>query len=459
MKLEGGYNIALTGRPSKDVEVLPEPTVLHLPLRSRRFDFSDVCVTEGQRVHPGEAVAKDPANFSVPLLSPREGSVRLDVAEGHVTLEDVTLAPEEPYNPDQDLEHVQQALGSAGMKRYKLLALGAWQFVSDAHTGELPDPFSAPSAVIVSTLNLEPFRARGDVQMQRRLSTLTRGLEHIQSLLEYQPIHFVVPDVKSDFARRVREVIRGYALIDLIEVPLRYPLDNFALLARSLGLKADADAPVWAMRTDGVLAIDRALTLSLPCTVRLISLGGPAVDRPRHLVAMPGYPVSEILDSRVSVSPARAIDGGALSGDQIGEATLGLSAECDGLTVIPEETEREFFGFMRPGFDRTSYSRGFLSSFREKLGERLTTALRGERRPCVSCIACEEVCPAGLMPHLIHKLLYQDALEEAEHAGTALCVGCGLCSYVCPSKIELRRQFLDARVRIQEELHPEGASE
>jgi Na+-transporting NADH:ubiquinone oxidoreductase subunit NqrA len=125
MRLKGGYNIALTGRPSREVEVLPEPTLLHLPLRSRRFDFSEICVTEGQRVHPGEAVAKDPANFSVPLLSPREGVVRLAAAEGHITLENVTHAPEEPYHPDQDLEHVPQNLGSAGMKRYKLLGLGA----------------------------------------------------------------------------------------------------------------------------------------------------------------------------------------------------------------------------------------------------------------------------------------------------------------------------------------------
>ena len=112
---------------------------------------------------------------------------------------------------------------------------------------------------------------------------------------------------------------------------------------------------------------------------------------------------------------------------------------------------------MRPGFDRRSYSNCFLSLLRGRFRERLDTAMRGEGRPCVSCNFCEEVCPAGIMPHLIHKYLYQDALEEADAAGVDLCVGCGLCSYVCPSKIELRGQLLEARERIQQELHTQEA--
>ena len=62
------------------------------------------------------------------------------------------------------------------------------------------------------------------------------------------------------------------------------------------------------------------------------------------------------------------------------------------------------------------------------------------------------------MPYLIHKYLYQDELEEAERLRTDLCVKCGLCSYVCPSKIELRKQLVEAQERIQLELHLEEVS-
>ena len=340
----------LTGSPSGQIEVLPEPEKLYLPLRSRRFVFSELCVKDAQQVAMGHVLAKDPDNYSIPLLAPREGTVRLDAVEGHIVLDEIARLGEDPNRTLKDSPHVPKdlGLGSVGMKRYKLLELGAWEFMYDAHTQSLPDPFGTPRGVIVSTMCLEPFGTRGDVQLHKRLSRFTRGLEHLQGLLEYQPIYLVVPEIKSDFATQVRQVLRGYAWVKLIQVPLRYPFDNFTILARALGFKANPSEPVWALRTEGVLAIDRALTLSQSCAVRIVSLAGPGVISPLHLKAMPGYPLQAILQGRSKDGPQRVIDGGILSGETVCEKQLGLQAECNGLTVLPEQIDRELLGFVRP---------------------------------------------------------------------------------------------------------------
>jgi Na+-translocating ferredoxin:NAD+ oxidoreductase RnfC subunit len=55
------------------------------------------------------------------------------------------------------------------------------------------------------------------------------------------------------------------------------------------------------------------------------------------------------------------------------------------------------------------------------------------------------------MPHLIHKYLYSDLIEEVDQARVDLCIECGLCSFVCPSKIELRSQFIEAKLLIEKE--------
>ena len=457
MKWKGGYDVGLSGRPAAEVAVLPEPDALHLPLASRRFRFTDICVEEGRRVEPGHVLARDPRSYSVPLLAPRAGTVRLATHPGHITLEDVAREPEEPYHPHEDLAHVPAGLGSAGIKRCKLVELGAWQFLFDAHTGALPDPFGAPRAVIVSSFDCEPFVARGSVQLRKRLSAFTRGLEQLQSLLEYQPIHFVLPHIQSALGDRVRQAVRGYAWVKPVLVPLRYGLDHFAVLARSLGLKANPSEPVWSLSIAGVLAVDRALTLSRPSTVRIVSIGGPGATSPAHLKAMAGYPLDDLLKLHVADGPMRVLSGGILTGESLDDARKGLDAECNGLTVLPEHAEREFLGFVRPGGDRRSYSDCFLSALRGPFTEPLTTALRGELRPCVSCGFCEEVCPARIMPHLIHRCLYRDDLEEAERARVDLCVKCGLCAYVCPSKIELRSEMMTAQTRIAQELHVEEA--
>ena len=440
----------LEGRPAAAVNRLPEPKEIYLPLCSRRFLFSDICVEDGQSVSDGDVLAKAPDNYAVPLLAPRGGTVKLKMVEGHIVLTDGSPPAERIHVPEKDLPHIVQEMGAAGIKRYKLLSLGAWQFFYDAYTGGLPDPLGTPQAVIVSTLSLEPFVARGDVQLHNRLLQFTRGLEHLQSLLEYQPIYLVMPDIKSKFATLVHEHIRGYAWVKLVEIPMKYPCDNFNILARKLGLKKDA-GPIWSVRTEGILAIDRALTVSKPCLVRIVSIGGLGVNSPVHLKAMVGYPIQAIIGRYVFSPAPRIINGGMLTGNPIEAEMLGVDTECRGLTILPEHKERELLGFARPGWGRRSYSRCFLSLLRKDFHERLTTAMRGELRPCISCNFCEEVCPAGIMPYLIHKYLYRDLLEEADEARVDLCVECGLCSFVCPSKIELRKQFIEAKELIEKE--------
>jgi Na+-transporting NADH:ubiquinone oxidoreductase subunit A len=168
--------------------------------------------------------------------------------------------------------------------------------------------------------------------------------------------------------------------------------------------------------------------------------------------ALVGHPLEAIVGEDLARGPCRVVNGGAMSGAAVEPEELGLSVECSGLTLIPEHTEREMLGFMRPGFFRGSYSRVFLSSLRPAFPERLTTGVRGERRPCVSCGFCEEVCPAGIMPHLIHKYLWSDDIDGAEKMRIDLCLECGLCSYVCPAKLELRQQFVEAKEQMRQEM-------
>jgi Na+-translocating ferredoxin:NAD+ oxidoreductase RnfC subunit len=55
------------------------------------------------------------------------------------------------------------------------------------------------------------------------------------------------------------------------------------------------------------------------------------------------------------------------------------------------------------------------------------------------------------MPQIIHRYLYRERTEEAEKAGLDRCVDCNLCTYVCPSKIELKKQFSEAKQLIRRE--------
>ena len=436
MKLRGGYDVCLAGRPSEEIETLPAPGVLHIPLRSRRFNFTELAVEEGAEVEAGQVLATDPANHSLPLLAPASGTVRLG-AEGHVTIEGAKAG----------------AGGAAeGSERERLVALGAWRFASDAHTGELPDPGGKPAAVVVSTERHEPYVASGAALLAGRVADFVRGLKSLAALSGMKKIHVAIPKKAGGALAELRDALRGDPRGEVIAIPSRYPHGEPRLLARAAGLKKRPGSPVWAFDVAGILAIDDALSASRPSVHNVISLAGPGAISPRHVKALVGHPFNGIIGDDLARGPCRVVNGGAMSGMAVPLEERGLSVECSGLTLIPEHTEREMLGFMRPGFFRRSFSRCFLSSLRPAFPERLTTGVRGERRPCVSCGFCEDVCPAGIMPHLIHKYLYKDDIDGAEKMRIDLCLECGLCSYVCPAKLELRQQFVEAKEQIRQEM-------
>ena len=448
MKLRGGYKILPEGRPNMSVKAMPTPSQLFIPLKSKRFSFTDIAVESGDKVNIGQVIAADPGNFNIPLLAPVSGKIQLDLDKDCIIIDDVNDSG--PYPPTCDPSiHIPKG-PSAHDKVQKLFSLGAWEFFYNALTGDLPDPAQTPQAIIISTVALDPFVARGDVQLKNQLVPFTRGLEHLQSLLEYQPIYLILPKVKTDFAAKVRKQIRGYAFVKIIEVDLKYPFDDFTILARGLKLKPSA-GPVWALRTGGVLAVDEALTDSRPRTERVISVAGSGINEPTHVSVTAGYPIESIKTAFNVPNGTRVINGGVMTGTPIDETQIGIDTECRGITFLPENTGREFLGWLRPGFDRRCYANTFGSAIMHDFRERLTTAVRGEVRACVSCNFCEEVCPAGIMPHLIHKYLYKDHIEEAEKAHVQYCVECGLCSFICTSKIDLRGEFIKAKQVIEEE--------
>ena len=106
----------LQGKPDGVVKLMPEPDALHLPLRSRRFVFSDISVKDGQRVNSGDILATDPDNYGVPLLAPRAGVVRLKKDEDQIVLEDIAKLEEHADIDKEELSHIEHEMGAAGIK-------------------------------------------------------------------------------------------------------------------------------------------------------------------------------------------------------------------------------------------------------------------------------------------------------------------------------------------------------
>jgi len=66
---------------------------------------------------------------------------------------------------------------------------------------------------------------------------------------------------------------------------------------------------------------------------------------------------------------------------------------------------------------------------------------------CIRCGKCALICPSKLAPVLI--MNYESQPEKLKKLCPSKCVECGLCSYICPAKLELREYVKAAKKKVK----------
>ncbi len=455
MKLQGGYLPKIPGRPSAAIQDAGVPEQLVFPLSQGGRHYTPVVVD-------GSTVA-----FGAPLAWADAGGGRLALPAPAAGV--VSLLPGGANGVSRILLHVSSTTVKPTGKRYKpqkikpeamrqeLAAAGVWPLIRSAKTGAMPllDGSEVPARLIVNFISTEPFRTDGKSLLPAAQDRILTGLQFLPSLLSAPGgrIHVVVENAADPAISPLVSAIQGDTRFQLDTLPARYPAEHPRVLARALRQQdrtlTPADA-IWALDAQAVLAIGICLAEGIPLHERVIAIGGPGTATPGHWRARIGTPIVSLLTADALAVDSLLLRGGLFTGTPV-EAGSVVEAQDDGFFALPKSREREFLGFVAPGFDRVSALPCFGSALTGAADRHLTATLRGERRPCVACGLCEKVCPVGLLPQILHRYLYRDAIDQAQAAGVDLCIGCGLCSYVCPSKIELRQQFSDAQARLREE--------
>lgn len=456
MNMHGGYLPRIPGRPSSIVDELTLPPRLEIGLRRGGLEYRPL-VSAGQSVAMGDPLA-EASSRAWPLVLPAPASGRVSAVEGNrVVLEDVQGAalPRTRYAPERITRDQTVAALTAG---------GVWPLFWSSATGGMPSPDGdeLPQAVVLNVVIAEPFRARGKVILRRAWSRIVQGIKFLPRLMQdYGTIYVVLTAVGDPVARMMYADLSGFAWIRFRPVPLVYPIENPRLLVQAL-LRSDRslkkDDPIWLADAQALEAAGACLAEGLPLHQRVVVVGGPGHPAPRHLLVRVGSPLRTLAPGP-GRPPARVLRGGVFSGSPVEPEEDSVRYDDDAFFFLPEENEREPLSFMRPGFDRTSYLPAFASRLLGGSDRRLSTSLRGERRPCISCGLCESICPARILPQVLHRYIHRELYEEAEKAGLYRCIECGLCSFVCPSKLELLQQFIDAKALLRAEGGAEGGEE
>ena len=106
------------------------------------------------------------------------------------------------------------------------------------------------------------------------------------------------------------------------------------------------------------------------------------------------------------------------------------------VSALPAGGEREFFGWIAPGFRKFSVKNIFASSLFKNRLRPFSASLFGGHRALLSIGSFERVMPLDILPYFLLRALAVEDVEQAEALG---CLeldeeDLALCTFVCPGK-------------------------
>lgn len=430
------------------------PGIVIIPLKQGFGCENPSFVKKGDKVKAGQIIGRDDESICSPIHSSVSGKV-IDIVEIKYIHEDVKESLEEKVKAvkiktaGEKLEKPLEEAGSGWknkdpVKIRELLYLAGVS--SQSQTG-IPtefksSPFSPEDVknIIINAIYTEPF-VYSTVRFPEEVERYKIGLNIISHAFPQAKVHAALSEYllkQFKTSSNLRKKIRIYSVKN--KHPQSFPE---VLIHNLLGDKLSygtfpMDKGVLILPGDLPLSIYQAVVEGKPYIRKRISIGGGGIKKEGVVDVPIGISLKEVVELFLirEVKP-RIIIGGPLTGSYQEDLSLPLGKEIDSIVVLEERTQREFLSFLRPGLKRLSYSRAFLSSLRPKKEKEADADVHGEKRPCVYCSFCQQVCPTDILPYQIYQCYTHELIDEVERLTPLECIGCGLCSYVCPSKLPL----------------------
>ena len=434
-RLKKGLDLPIDGAPEQQIEDAPEVSSCALIGSDYLGLKPKMRVAEGDRVQLGQVLFEDRRFEGVVYTAPGAGNVRainrgprrvleslvidIDEAAGAVAFSRCEAAEIEKLDPEQVKEN--------------LLTSGLWPVLRTRPYSKVPDPASRPAAIFVTAMDSSPLAADAAVVLAEAPDDFANGVGLLARLTD-GPVY-----VCSRAGADIPTVSGGNVLGATFDGPHPAGLAGTHI---HLLHPVHAEQTVWHVNYQDAMAVGELFRTGQLPTRRVISLAGPAAERPRLLRTRLGASTEPLVERELVGEEVRVISGNVLTGRHATGTFAFLGRFHQQITLMLEGRQRELFGWLIPSKRKHATANVHLSSISRLLGKKLqfafNTSLNGSPRAMVPVGLYEDVMPLDILPtQLLRALLVMDT-EEAQALG---CLeldeeDLALCSYVCISKYE-----------------------
>lgn len=402
-------------------------------------------VTAGDRVTAGQLVFTDKKTPGVRYTAPASGTVSAINRGARRAFQSLVIDIEEGEETDfgaVDPGDIAKLPRDTVVD--KLIQSGEWTALRTRPFSKVPAIDAVPHAIFVTAIDTRPLAADPMVTIAEHKAAFSAGLAVLSRLTDGTIYVCAAPgaELPASGIDRVREeTFAGPHPAGLVGTHIHFlsPVSQ----KRS----------VWHIGYQNLIGIGYLFTRGKLYHDRVVALAGPGVMEPRLVKTRVGANLEEMTAGELVDANQRVISGSVLDGRTARGASAFLGKYHNQVSVLREGTDREFMGFVMPGFDKFSLTRLFMSAFTGKREFAFTTSTGGSERAMVPLGTYEEVMPLDVLPtQLLRSLLVSDI-------DNAIALGCleldeedlALCTMVCPGKYEYGPYLRQMLSRIEAE--------
>ncbi|MDD5644296.1 MAG: electron transport complex subunit RsxC [bacterium] len=403
------------------IKDFPPPDIAVLPLQQSLGAPAEPVVKPGDKVRKGTLIARSKGLISSNLHSPVSGEIiavrksphpLLGEANAIIVRSDKTDEAEKDYtggnfsidniNPGEVLELVQNA---------GIVGLGGAAFPS--HVKLNPPPDKAVKTFIINGAECEPYLTADHSLMLESADLILKGALIIKKMLKAEKCLIAIEDNKKDAISLLRQKLASMDNaegFEILSLKVKYPQGAekqliYALTGKKVpsgGLPMDVSVLVHNIST--VFAIYEAVYLKKPLFERIVTVSGKGIKNPANWRVRIGTSFKTLINHSglTEKKIKKLIMGGPMMGLAQYTDEVPVLKATSGILVLTDEEAADF-----------------------------------EHLPCIRCGKCVEVCPMGLMPAEISKMVERGRIDAAKGIGLLDCMECGSCNYICPSGTNL----------------------
>ncbi len=380
-----------------------------IPLINMGSTTVDVLVKEGDKVKVGTKVAIRNDHFKVPLYSSVSGTVKGIEKVMHASLRPIDHlaiendgkyeeeAPLKPLDAEKaSVEELVEFMMEAG-----IVGCGGAGFPTYIKYKGI----KGIDTLIINAVECEPYITADYKIMHEKLEDLKLGVCTLLKMSGASKALVCIKETKKDFIPKLIETFNGCNGVEVKAVPDVYPMGWERTLVYEVTKKRYEKLPseigIIVNNATTAIAFAEVLKTGMPIINKVVTVSGDGINTPSNVLVPVGVSAAEVVAAcgGYTAEDVLLIAGGPMMGKTI----------TNDLFVI------------------TPYSNA-LTIFKNKPVEEVA---------CLRCGRCSDHCPAGLQPVRINMAEKTKNIDSLNKLCINDCIECGLCTYICPSKIDV----------------------